>query len=160
MSSRKFFSILIPASGPRDLNSARLRKCHGKMWTFRQTKFRLYQPPPPSPGIHNVPCALRLHCALIDYILHYNALHCLHYNALHCLASQHEAKVSCYCADADTVVTDCRTFFLLMLVCIFVYVCQITTARHTAHGTQCLQNASRRYPQCTPPKKNKVSQSF
>ena len=40
--------------------------------------------------IRHVPCALRLHCSLIEYIFRYNALHCF--------ASQHETKVSYNCA--------------------------------------------------------------
>ena len=41
--------------------------------------------------IHNAPCALRLHCSLVDYILQCNASHCF--------ALQHATKVSWHGAD-------------------------------------------------------------
>ena len=76
--------------------------------------------------IHNVPCALRLHCSLIDYILHYNASRCF--------PSQHDAKVSCHCADqnANTVVTDCRIFFFSIFLHVAVYLCLPVSNYHTA----------------------------
>ena len=41
--------------------------------------------------IHNMPCALRLRCSVVDDVLHYNAFHCF--------ASQHETKGCGHCAD-------------------------------------------------------------
>ena len=103
--------------------------------------------------IHKVPCALSLHCSPIDYIFHYNALHCF--------ASQHETKVSCHCRPTANTVVTAELFGknLLMLVCIIVYRCHITTRRHTTHPThqtQCPPNASTSYP----PQKNNVPQAF